>query len=82
MLCGVAKESSEWPVDPTIVRANAATGEVYFNPFFAHSVLHDKNIELFDAVADGVMMDLKVRVVCKSEQHLLLLLLGSLCIGL
>ena len=60
MLCGVTKESTEWPVNPTIERTNVATGEVYFNPYFMHSVLHDQNIYLFDAVADSVMEDLKV----------------------
>jgi len=60
VLCWVTKNSTPWPTNLTIERTNPATTEVYWNPWFKHSVLYEENINIFKTVASAVMMDFKV----------------------
>lgn len=59
-LCGITKKSTPWPTDPTVERKNSATGEVYWNAWFEHTMMYEDNVALFEAVASSVLMDYKV----------------------
>ncbi|KAJ7788129.1 hypothetical protein B0H14DRAFT_2628566 [Mycena olivaceomarginata] len=67
-VCNVGA-SEEWPDDPSTVRRNKVTGEIYPSPYFQFNITHPKNQSVCLQVAKQVIQDLQCVVLTSSSGY-------------